>query len=160
MGKTRGCLGLQNFLFLSPNFVSSPDGLVPVVTEGRSEAARPVDHDWLGCGGSEPLSPEKDRPGARMNPSTKVRHWELWLALPCSTGSPGQNIPRIVLSFRCGEYLWWNTLKCPLSPVWPCDGGSRRCTPGCHTPSTALGLPCKKAVSADPLPPKQETCPL
>lgn len=37
----------------------------------------------------------------------------------------GQNIPRIVLLFRFGGCLWGDTLKCPVSLVSPCGGGSR-----------------------------------
>lgn len=137
------------------------DGLVPAVTEGRPGAARPVDHGWLGCGGSELLSPGKHRAGAPPAP-VQVRRWELWLVLPCSTGPRGpfwgRTSPELCCFLGLASVWGGDALKCPLSLAWPCSGGRRRCPPrACHAPSTALGPSSKKAVSAGPLPPKQET---
>lgn len=138
------------------------DGLVAVVTKGRPGAAWPVDDGWLGCGGSELLSPGKYRAGARREPQRQSQTLGAVACLALLHGALGtllgQNIPTVVLHFKFGECLGGYILKCPLRLAWPCGGGSRHCLPeACHAPSIALGPSSKKAVSADPLPPKQDT---
>lgn len=63
-------------------------------------------------------------------------------------------MPKIVLHFGLGEYLWGRTLKHLLGLVWPRAGGSGQCPLRvCHAPSLLLVQLPRKLFQQ---PPKEE----